>query len=185
MTTPTPAESKRETDVHWGEARAFLQRVIRHRLGHADPALLEDLTQEALVRLLRALRHEGARNLEGLMTEIARRTAIDWIRTRQRWGRMVRPLDDEVEEPPDLATPKPEEFGDPNERTRFVVLEYFHARSPGCHTLAVAFFQDEDWQTVAGRTGQGYAAVRKQWSRCIDALRQAARSGGDILLEWA
>lgn len=185
MTTPTPTDTKREADVRWDEARAFLQRVIRHRLGHADAARVEDLTQEALVRLLRALRHEGARNLEGLMTEIARRTVIDWIRSRQRWDHLVRPLDDDVEDPPDRGTPSPEEFGDPDERIRFVVLEYFHARSPGCHALALAYFQGEDWQTAAKRIGQSYAAVRKQWSRCIDALRQAARSGEGLLMEWA
>lgn len=185
MTTPITPDSRVETEVDWDDARRFIQRVIRHRVGHADPSTIDDLTQEALVRLLRALRHEGARNLEGLMTEIARRTAIDWIRTRGRWGRLVRPLDDATDDPADPSVSLPDEFGDPDERIRFTVLEYFSARSPGCHALAIAFFQDEDWQRVAERTGRGYAAVRKQWSRCIEALRQAARTGAGPLLEWA
>src|SRR5262249_43586051 len=140
MTPPTPPSVRLEAEVDWTEARRFIQSVIRHQLGHADPARIEDLTQEALVHLLRALRREGARNLEGLMTVIARRTAIDAIRTRVRWDPLVRPLDDERDDPPDPTTIHPEAFGDPDERIRFTVLQFFEGRSPGCRLLAEAFF---------------------------------------------
>ena len=184
MDTPTSPDAKRETDVRWDEAREFLRRVIRHRLARPDPDRVEDLTQEALIRLLRALRHEPARNLEGLMTEIARRTVIDSIRSRQRWDRLVRPLDEEIDDLPGAsADALAEEFGDPLDRTRFVVLEYFRVRSPGCHELALLYFDQESWQAVSARIGKGYQAVRKQWSRCIESLREAARIGGGLLLE--
>ncbi|HKQ59507.1 MAG TPA: sigma-70 family RNA polymerase sigma factor [Candidatus Eisenbacteria bacterium] len=185
MSTPAPPGAKQEADVHWDEARAFLKRVVRKHFGRPDETQIDELTQEALVLLLRAVRREGARNLEGLMTVIGRRVVIDYIRNRQRWARIVQPMADDGPEPSDPSAGTPETFGDPDQRTRFVVLEYFQARSPKCHELALAFFGEEDWRRVATRLGQAYSAIRQQWSRCVKTLREAARSGTGLMLEWA
>lgn len=173
------------TEVHWGEARAFLSRAIRHELFSREGAILEDLVQEACVRLLRALRREPAINLEGLMTEIARRTVVDYKRRTIRARATFQPMGDETPDAPDPNARESGELGDPLERLRFLVDQFFKVRSPECCALARAYFEREDWKAVAVRLGQGYDAVRQKWSRCLTRLRAAAREDGGPLLEWA
>ena len=59
---------------------------------------IDDLVQESMVRLLRAVRREPVENIEALMTEIARRTAIDCLRRRTRWSALVRPEEPDLEQ---------------------------------------------------------------------------------------
>ncbi len=173
-----------EFQVHWTEAREFLCRRLRHELRGRDRDDLQDLTQEALTRLLRAIRRDGARSLEALMTAIARRTAIDHFR-RRRWAAQFDPLPDVEGGPGTPAGPAPDEFGDPVERLRFVVLEFFAAHGSACHELALAFFDRRDWHCVARGTGRNYEAVRRQWTRCVSALRSEARRSPGRLTDWA
>ena len=182
---PAPRGARSEAEVRWGEARRFLADRLRRELHGRDADSVDDLTQEALARLLRSVRRDGALNLEALMTAIARRTAIDHVRRRIRWSRLVESVPDPAD-PPGAVAPAP--AGPPEdslERLRFVVLEYFAANSPGCHELARAYFERRDWRRVAGDLGRSHDAVRRQWSRCVGELRaEAARDGGP-LMEWA
>ncbi len=153
----------------WARARAVMRDRLRQLLYRADEATVEDAAQEALVRLLRVVRHEGVRNLDALMNDICRKTAIDHLRWSRRFGESFEPMMDHHQ---DKAFESPV---DPLSRLEFVVLEFFQARQTPCYELAVAFFDDRSWEQVAEVTGKSYASVRKQWSRCVALLRELAR----------
>ena len=142
---------------------------LRQILYRADEATVEDAAQEALVRLLRVVRHEGVRNLDALMNDICRKTAIDHLRWCRRFGESFEPMMDHRQGEA-LESPV-----DPLTRLEFVVLEFFQARQTPRYELAVAFFDDRSWEQVAEVTGKSYASVRKQWSRCVALLRELAR----------
>lgn len=162
-----------ESQLDWNEARSFLRRRMGRKLGQVDPSILEDATQEACVRLLRALRREGAQNPEGLMTTIADRTAISIIRrlARERGttvdieetaGRAVesRPLSSDI-------------LGDLLDRVRFIALEFFKTRNAWlCLKLAQAWFREEPWVVVADQLHMTQESVRKRWERCRKDLVQ-------------
>lgn len=174
----------RDDAIQWDDARRFMRERIAAQLQPLDGPLLDDLTQEALVRLLRAVRREEAMRPEGLMHEIARRTCIDLIRRRRRWGLVLRPM---PEGEPNVAAPPSRDgrfLGDPVERIRFTVLEYFRVNEAPCREVAEAYFDGQDWQSVAARMGRSHAAIRKQWSRCVQRLREAARRNPGWLADW-
>ena len=178
---PRAAGAASETEIRWEEAGVFLRRRLGYELPAGARSQLEDLVQESLVRLLRAVRREPVENLEALMTEIARRTAIDCLRRRTRWSVVLSPESQDFDQVPDPAGPAP--LGDPVERLHFVVLEFFTAREARCRELAVAFFAEQDWKVVAAGQGRSHDAVRKQWSRCLEMLREAARGEPGPLME--
>jgi len=169
---PTDARgAASEVEIHWDEAADFVRRRLRLVLRAAPADTIDDLVQESLVRLLRVVRREPVENVEALMTEIARRTAVDWLRRRTRWNALIDP----ASPPGDLAdrVAAPVEGGDPLERLRFVVVEFFAVGESGCRELAVAHAR-----------GRSHDAVRKQWSRCLRLLREAAREERSPLMEW-
>lgn len=182
MSQRTPAASS-EDSIPWEEARSLFKRILASRLASSGPDDLEDLIQEALVRLLRAIRREPANNLEALMVEIARRTAIDYMRRRKRWS-LILERSSTLET---IVDPRPfpsEAVGDPATRLEFVVLEYFRSTRSSCLEIANAYFEARSWPAVAARTGIRPATVRKRWSRCLEQLRKAARSNASMLLDW-
>ena len=65
-----PSSPKSEPEIDWNRARVMLRARISSLLGRSDP-VTEDLTQEALVDLLRVVRREGWRGSDGLLTVIA------------------------------------------------------------------------------------------------------------------
>ncbi len=169
--------------MSWEEARrTLLQHLQRHAAGR-DPDHLEDLAQEACVRLLRAVRREAPRDLNGLMASLAHRTWVDhvrrWRRTRDRFGSpaampgsMADPgsagVAREAENDPDL--------GHLLDRLELVVQEAFlDAGAEACAGLARAFFAERDWRQVADDLGVGHATVRKRWSRCLTLVRDVLR----------
>jgi RNA polymerase sigma factor (sigma-70 family) len=170
-----------EGEVPWTEARDFLSRRLRRELRGQGPDDLQDLTQEALVRLLRAVRREGAENTEALMTAIARRTAIDHIRRTMRWSRRLEYQADPCQQAASAGVDGPD---DELDRLRFVALEFFAARGRPCHDLALAFFACRDWRRVAEDLGRSHEAVRRQWSRCVEALRAEAVRNPGLVTEW-
>jgi RNA polymerase sigma factor (sigma-70 family) len=183
MTDPDPMPS-RDDAIDWDQARSFLRERISAQLRPLDGPTLDDLTQEALVRLLRAVRREEATSLNGLMHEIARRTCIDLIRRRRRWAQVQRPMP-EGELPAAAPTAcDGRALGDPVERIRFTVLEYFRVNDAPCRSVAEAYFERQDWQSVAARLGRSHAAIRKQWWRCVQRLREAARHNPGWLADW-
>jgi RNA polymerase sigma factor (sigma-70 family) len=181
--------SRRETEVDWEQARRFVRQCLSSRLRRGDDADIDDLCQDALVRLVRAIRREEVHNLEALMNVIAQRTLIDFLQKRRRWNILL-----EVEQVEAAArdrhgfTATPADLpGDPQGRVEFVVLEFFAGRSPNCHELARAFFRDRAWPTVASKLGLSHDAVRARWTRCLRTLRAALGQDPGLapLAEWA
>src|SRR5689334_3646624 len=126
----TPAAgATSESEIRWDEATQFLRRRLGYELPTRARHQLDDLVQESLVRLLRAVRREPVDNLEALMTEIARRTAIDCLRRHTRWNAIVDPESADWDR---IADPGSGAVGDPVERLQFVVLEFFTAREARC-----------------------------------------------------
>ena len=184
MDGPGPLTPPRDGGIPWDQARAFLRQRIAAQLRPLDGDALDDLTQEALVRLLRAVRREEATSLNGLMHEIARRTCIDLIRRRRRWSQVLCPMPEDAPDPEAAPPYEGSGLGDPLERIRFTVLEFFRMNQAPCRDVAAAYFEGQDWRTLAARMGRSHAAVRKQWSRCVEHLRAAARSHPGWLAEW-
>ena len=178
------AASTQELHIHWGEASAFVRRRLQYELPSSSHGLIDDLVQECMVRMLRYVRRERVKNLEALLTEVTRRTAIDALRRRTRWSALVTGDDDTVAQVADPRA-RTDEPGDPLERLQFVVLEYFTLREARCRELAAAYFAGDDWKAVALAERRSHDVIRKQWSRCLGFLRQAARDEKGPLLDWA
>jgi DNA-directed RNA polymerase specialized sigma24 family protein len=176
--------SDQETRIRWGEASAFVRRRLQFELPSSSHGLIDDLVQECMVRMLRFVRRERVQNVEALLTEMARRTAIDALRRRTRWSALVTSDDETVALLPDPKA-RTDEPGDPLERLQFVVVEYFTQRDARCRELAVAFFAGDDWKAVALAERRSHDVIRKQWSRCLALLRQAAQDEKGPLLDWA
>jgi RNA polymerase sigma factor (sigma-70 family) len=179
-----PVTAASESEIRWDEAATFVRRRLGYELTASTREHLDDLVQEALVRLLRAVRREPIENLEALMTEIARRTAIDCLRRRTRWRAVI---ESEIPEGLEIADPnaRADRVGDPLERVHFIVLEFFASRESRCRELAMAFFAEQDWNVVAQARGRSHEAVRKQWSRCLETLRSATRYDPGLLEDWS
>lgn len=174
----------RDLEIDWHEAQCFLRERIAAELHRDDRDVLEDLTQQSLVRLVRAVRRAPPENLRGLMHAIARRTCIDHARARERWRLLVTNAGDSDLDPEALSAADTDPLGDPADRLRFIVMEFFRTRRAACLELAGPYFEGLDWQAVAVRLGRSHAAVRQQWSRCVRHLRDAARQDPGWLRDW-
>ena len=181
---PPSADPPAEAEIRWDEACAFARRRLAFELPASSHGLIDDLVQECMVRMLRFVRRERVLNLEALLTQVARRTAIDALRRRTRWSALVTADDEALAGLPDPSA-RADEPGDPLERLQFVVVEYFDLRDARCRELAVAFFAGDDWKAVALAEGRSHDLIRKQWSRCLGILREAARDEGGPLMDWA
>jgi RNA polymerase sigma factor (sigma-70 family) len=176
-----------DMEINWDEARRFLRDLLRQKLFAAQRSHLEDLVQEALVRLLRATRHEPANNLEALMTLIAGRTLIDFTRRRRRYQALFVPLTDETDPSAQIQVPPVDISRDPEERVEFIVLEHFRETKTGCYEIARAFFQKRDWNSVARERGVSPESIRARWSRCVQHLRETVSRDQHLrlLADWA
>lgn len=178
-------EESLATQIDWKTARPFIRNKLRAQLFRADDAVLDDLVQEACIRLNRACRRTVVENMEGFMTTIAKRVSIDHIRSRTIETAVMTPLSADMDA---AAPPDPEPFadqGDPLDRLRFMVLEFFRSGKSKCHEIALAYFAELDWIQVAQQFGRSHAAIRKQWSRCVENLREEAATEGSFLTAWA
>jgi RNA polymerase sigma factor (sigma-70 family) len=185
LSSPASVTLEGSASVDWNAAREFLHRQLSIALDRVDPAEIQDLTQEALIGLVGAVRREPPRNLEALMTTIARRTGIDYIRRRRTWSRVMTPMEESHAERPDPRAADPETMGDPKERLAFIVLEFFRVQSAPCYELAEYRFAGVDWKDVGEKTHRSHAAIRKQWERCVAMLRKCAGESDDPLSRWA
>jgi hypothetical protein len=180
------ADPPSEATIDWAGVRGFLRTALRAHLPEACAADLQDLIQEASVRVLRTLRREEVRNLEALMNDIARKTAIDFMRSRSRWSAMVLKVQHRQRDLAHGSNDDPEFLGDPLERTRFVVLAWFRQNSAGCHELAARYFTGTcGWPVLAEELGLTPQALRRRWSRCVERLRQAVQGDREFLWKWA
>jgi RNA polymerase sigma factor (sigma-70 family) len=188
MIDPQLPSISQEIEIDWDQTRRQLRDRISRKLQGFSRTDLEDATQEALVRMLRACRSEEIRSPAALATSIADRTAVDWIRRRKVTRVREREMTDQ-----DLNRPGPriEEDtvpGDPVERIRFLVLEFFHQHNQGCWELARVYFGgNQDWKMVSQAQGIGHDTVRARWSRCVAQLRKHASQHPEFVLlyDWA
>jgi len=167
----------------WDELRTLAAHRVRARLGLLQRDDLEDVVQLAMVRLLRASRRESIANPHGMASLVADRAARDWLRARRRWrARFLEPGEMDDLSPPCDALPE-QAFGDPVERARFVVTEYFRQTAGPCAELATAYFAALDWEAVAASAAMPAATVRKRWWRCVERLRAELRGALEPLFE--
>ncbi len=180
MTEPIPA---REEQRIASEARTWYLAFFERRVGARGRDLADDLAQEAAIGLLRALRATGADSLEALRATIGTRTWFGFLRREYRWKKV---WDDTAVEETDAPAPPATQpgahlhVGDPGERLRFQVLEFYRAHNAKCLGLAELFFGGVDWMDAASRLNLGYAAIRQQWSRCLKLLREVVTRDEDL-----
>lgn len=155
---------------YWKATREQLYRRLRRKLRWEDRDVIEDLTQEALIRFLRCGRKQEVRHREGLLTRICERVAADFIRRRTRRRREVELGFERAERLPSDRAFHPE-AGDPVERLCFLVLSHLEAEDPSGHRMVEAYLSGTSWVTLAEDTGTSYSAIRQRWSRCIRRLR--------------
>lgn len=174
-----------EPTIDWVQARALLRSRIARQLGTAHDPQIDDLTQEALIDLLRVVRRDGFRSLDGLATVIARSVVASEIRRRQRYrarfGDWQAHLDDVVE----LPGASRGEWDDPQQTLWFLLVEYFRSRHAPCLRLAELYATHGDWKQVAQALGRSHDAIRQQWSRCSRAFRDALRRDPGSFQDWA
>lgn len=165
--------------LDWSAAASMLRALLRQQQSRLTPDEVEDLTQEALIDLLRIARRESIDNLPGLLTTLARRRVADHFRRRSRWRRIQDPLVAGHHLPPaaDLSHV---------ERLAFAILRYLEAVGAPCTELARLHMHGHEWQEVARQRGSTVEAIRKQWSRCLARFRQALETpkGGESLSPW-
>lgn len=178
---PSSGASTVESQIDWAEVLGFVRRTVAANLHRSESHQVNDLADEALVRVLRAVRLEPPRNLEALATRISQRTCADYVRRRRRRTALHEALRFEAG---DDCSSLSSTGSDDVDRMRFVTLEFFRAdEGTSCGDLARAYFSEMDWKDWAVRAGRSHAAVRQEWSRCVKKLRAAARAGGP-LFEW-
>jgi len=184
-TSSTPGQTN---DLDWEKARTFLRQRLIGKLNWVErDGDLEDLVQESLVQLLRSVRRQGLREPKALMTTIANNVFTDYVRAKQARGRLAQNFRVEVATVAwqDMAVEKL--AGDPAVHIRFVIQSIFHSRSPGCCSLATAFFQQRNWKMISEQIGESHEAIRARWSRCLAVLRKIAVRNPELALlrEWA
>ena len=170
----------------WSALRAYVLQRIRGRLRFAPAETLEDLAQEVMVTLFRLSRREVLLNPEALATTIVHRTCVDHVRRMHGPSGRLDPLPDS-DAPLELPAPDPSQQvpADMLELLRFVVLEHFRTHDLPCHGLAVEFFAEQSWSQVAARLGVKHNTIIKRWSRCMEQVRELARSQHGPVWEWA
>ncbi len=167
--------------LDWDATRRQLAAVLGRLAGSVNAPQLDDLTQEACIRLLRAMRRGGVREPEGMLVTVARRTWIDHLRRRRRQRQRFVAMPEHLDPPADTDEPLRADLGDLAERLELVVQEVFvREGADACLTLAHAYFAAQDWKQVAAAAGDGYDAVRKRWSRCLVLVRRALAADPDF-----
>ncbi len=164
--------------VDWKEARARMKRVIASNLkGSVDSDELEDLAQEAVVGLLRAVRRGGIQNLEAIEVTIAKRLAIDRMR-RKRW---TEPLEDD----PGTAAPERDDEPLDPEEAQFYVGAMLESLGEKCRELFDRWLETFNLAAVAERLRISHAAARKRSERCRERALEICRADQGPLGDWA
>lgn len=177
------SDDSKHPEPDWEAVRTSVRRRLQSHLQGGSPEDLEDATQAVMYKLLRFFaRNDGPpRNLDGLLTVIARRTAVERIRAAVR-ARAHGPLREESAvimseaERHELAL-----LEDEVQWRATSLLEWFRAHQAPCLELAEARANGTDFKTLAAGTGQSHAALLQRWSRCMQRLRAAIASGQ---LDW-
>ena len=136
--------------------------------------------------LFRLSQRETLVNPEALATTLVHRVCVDHVRRMRGPSGRLDPIPDSgspLEWP--ASDPEDDVPADMLELFRFVVLEHFQARDVACHDLAREFFAEHSWSAVAERAGLRHNTVIKRWSRCMEQVRELARSERGPVWEWA
>jgi len=155
---------------------------VRSRL--RDSALVEDVTQETFLRVLRVLRSpEGLRNaacLGAFVNSVCNNVLHEMLRAK---GRHRTPIEDEQRLIPDEVTPGPEERVLVNERQAIVrsVLDRLSTRDRAL--LQAIFLEDRHKDEVCAQLGVGRDYLRvllhrakSQFKACLAQAPAGARS---------
>jgi len=158
----------------WKAIRSGLRRRFQSLLYRRDEDLLDDLAQEATIRLLRTLRREPARDLEKLMTTIASRTFADHLRRRQEL--VVAPDDPLVEQL--HASTVSRGWRHPLDLLDIVVRELMRQHDSMCLFLYRQWRVRREWRQVAESMNppSTAAAVRQKYSRCLKHILPRLRA---------
>jgi RNA polymerase sigma factor (sigma-70 family) len=172
--------------AEWKRLRTRLLQELRRRI-RADAETLEDLAQEACVRLIRALRRDPQLQPDAYVRVVAQRTGADYLRSLYRHQRLIEAVGrGEL----DAALPHAVEpsKGELLERLELVVVELLDkAQASECKELALAWFNGVSWSEWAHARQLEHAAVRKRWSRCLDRVRQSIEADPHwgAVLRWS
>lgn len=173
----------REGEIDWDATRSRLRGKIIAQLGKED-ASVEDLTQQALIDILRLVRRDGARNLDGLVQVVARSTAIDEIRRRQRTRARHPSWESSLDLIEAMPNPGTDHWTDSAELLWFLLLEFFREHQAPCHDLARMYAELGTWDRAAESLGQSCDATRQQWSRCVKSFRRAIEKDPGPFKDW-
>jgi DNA-directed RNA polymerase specialized sigma24 family protein len=184
--SPTPGARLGSPPPDWDTLRAYALHRIRGRLRFAPAETLEDLAQEVMVTLFRLSLRETLLNPEALATTLVHRVCVDHVRRMRGPAGRLDSLP-ECDSALELPAPDPSQAvpADMLELFRFVVLEHFRTHDVPCHALATEFFAEQSWSAVAERLGVKHNTVIKRWSRCMEQVRELARSQRGPMWEWA
>ncbi len=172
------------SDLDWSEVRNIAARFVRHRLREGRADLVDELAQDATVRLFRMSLRSPIRSVEAALNTIADAVVADWVRGRRRWKKYFTPWTDDLESVADLRAFGACDIGDPMERLRFVVIEFFERAHAPCAELARQFFAKVSWKALAEARGRSHAGILQLWSRCVRRLREALAAHGEPLAWW-
>jgi DNA-directed RNA polymerase specialized sigma24 family protein len=158
--------------------RASIRRRIAYHLQGWAAEEIDDATQDVVVKLLRFLERSGApTNLEGLLTVIARRTAVERIRAHSRRPALESLQEDSAVTLDESARHELAQLEDLVNWKAFQVTEFFRTNQASCLELAQARARGVGLQQVAEETNQSHDALLQRWSRCMRRLRAAIANG--------
>lgn len=176
----SPPRDPSERPLDWPALRVSVRRRLAYHLQGWAPEEIEDATQDVLFKVLRFLDRAGdPENLEGLLTVIARRTAVERIRARARRPASTPLAEGTAATLDDAARQELARLEELTAWRAFQVIEFFRAQRSPCVELAEARARGVDFKRLAAETRQSHAALLQRWSRCMRRLR-AAIAGGQL-----
>lgn len=161
--------------VDWKQARHFITACVRRARYRLDDASVEDVVQDALMRLHRTVSRQPEAGGPGLMADIAKKSLIDHIRSCMRRRRL---MEDGGECPLEILgrAESIERAGDreTRETLRATIVELFEEHCPECLPLALQRMEDLSWDEIAAGDSRTPAALRQVWHRGIERIRRGA-----------
>jgi DNA-directed RNA polymerase specialized sigma24 family protein len=176
--------SRAPDTLEWDEIQEDLRRAFLGLSRGAEPADIDDLVQEASVRLLRIVRREKVREMGSLLPTLARRTWYDYLRRVIRARERANDPGEQQEIAGQLSPGWNAELGDPAERLALVVQEFFVGRGAReCLDMLRHFLSAASWELLARQKDVEAATLRKRWSRCLAQARTGI-AGDEDLSPW-
>ena len=148
---------------HLGPVRFFILRLTR------DAAVADDLAQEVLVKVWRALdRYDAERSFTTWLYTIARRTVIDWSRKRQPilFSALQHSDEDSIEQQlPDQELPLPDTLFARAERAELVAAALDALPPRYREVLVLHYLEGLSFAEISAVTGTPLHTVKSQSRR--------------------